>query len=78
MHETPLRIYLRETNRSAEQFAQAHDFSPWSVRHWARGDKMPKPRFQRRLAIATSGIVTPVAWAAWVTARPVSLDGEIA
>lgn len=59
---TPLREYLERTSQTAEAFAAMHGFSPWSVRHWARGDKMPRLQAQMRLAEATGGEVSPEKW----------------
>lgn len=69
MTETPLRRHLAEIGTSAEDFAVAHDLSPWSVRHWARGDKMPLLGNQLELERATAGKVTPAMWTEWEIAR---------
>lgn len=69
MTETPLRRHLAEADTSAEDFAVAHDLSPWSVRHWARGDKMPLLENQLELERATGGKVTPAMWTEWDVAR---------
>lgn len=65
MRDTPLRDYLSRTDQTAEAFATHHGLSPWSVRHWARGDKVPNAEAQRKLAEASGGLVTPEMWTAW-------------
>lgn len=69
MTDTPLRRYLAEVDETAEEFAAAHDLSPWSVRHWARGDKMPLLGNQLELERASGGKVTPAMWTEWEIAR---------
>jgi hypothetical protein len=69
MSKTPLRSYLDETGQSAEVFASEKGLSPWSVRHWSRGDKLPELAKQIRLEEATDGAVTPGDWLAWDLAR---------
>lgn len=69
MSETPLRRYLAEAGLRAEDFASSNSLSPWSVRHWARGDKMPMLDNQRELERATAGKVTPADWLAWSMTR---------
>jgi hypothetical protein len=68
--KTPLRDFLARRGINAEAFASDHQLSPWSVRHWARGDKMPQLEAQRRLEAATDGEVTPADWLAYSLARP--------
>lgn len=70
MSETPLRRYLTERSLKAEDFAAAHSLSPWSVRHWSRGDKVPVLDNQRELERATDGAVTPADWLEWSMSRP--------
>jgi len=70
MAETPLRKYLAESKLTAEHFAAEHGMSPWSVRHWSRGDKTPSLDAQRDLETATDGAVTPAAWLEWSLSRP--------
>lgn len=65
MTETPLRQHLREIGLSAEKFAELHSLSPWSVRHWSRGDKEPSLASQVELEAATNGEVSPADWLAW-------------
>ena len=65
MTETPLRTFLVESGKTAEQFAAEHGFSPWSVRHWARGDKEPSLHSQVEIERATAGVVAPASWLAW-------------
>lgn len=65
MSKTPLRRFLEESEQSAEAFAASHHFSPWTIRHYARGDKMPSFRAQRALNDATGGAVTPNDWLEW-------------
>lgn len=69
MSETPLRRFLTEHGLKAEDFAAAHQMSPWSVRHWSRGDKVPMLDNQRELERATEGAVTPSHWLEWSMSR---------
>jgi len=65
MTDTPLKAYLSERGKSAEEFAVENQLSPWSVRHWTRGDKEPSLNSQVHIERATGGIVTPAAWLSW-------------
>lgn len=65
MIETPLRTFLAENRKTAEQFAAENGLSPWSVRHWARGDKEPSLASQVEIERATGGVVAPASWLAW-------------
>jgi hypothetical protein len=65
MLKTPLRDYLIKSGKSAEAFAIEHGLSPWSVRHWARGDKHPGLKAQICIAKATADVVTPGDWLAF-------------
>lgn len=69
MSETPLRRYLSDVGKTAEEFAADHELSAWSVRHWSRGDKIPIIETQRRLEQLTGGVVTPAAWLEWSLSR---------
>lgn len=69
MVKSPLREYLDEVATKAEAFATAKGLSAWSVRHWARGDKLPSRASQLDLEKATDGAVTPEKWLAWDLAR---------
>lgn len=64
-NQTPLRTYLQRVGMSAEAFAAQHSLSPWNIRHWSRGDKMPSLASQAEIAEATDGEVTPESWLAW-------------
>ena len=68
--KTPLRAHLDATQQTAETFATAHDLSPWSVRHWARGDKCPELENQIKLGEATGGSAGPDAWLNWTLENP--------
>jgi len=70
MSKSPLREYLDTIESSAETFAIEKGLSPWSVRHWARGDKVPTLPSQMEIERATSGKVTPSMWLAWSLSRP--------
>ncbi len=74
MSETPLRLFLATAEQSAEDFAAAHGFSAWSVRHWARGNKHPSLEAQQQLESATAGRITPADWLEFRIAR--SADRE--
>lgn len=65
MADTPLKAYLSKRSKSAEEFAAENHLSPWSVRHWVRGDKEPSLNSQVQIERATAGIVTPAAWLEW-------------
>lgn len=65
MTDTPLKVFLLERAKSAEEFAAENQLSPWSVRHWVRGDKEPSLNSQVQIERATTGIVTPAAWLEW-------------
>jgi len=78
MTETPLRRYLDEVRKSAEVFAAEKDLSPWSVRHWTRGNKLPELKSQIKLQEATGGIVTPADWLAWDIGRQVEQSEKAA
>lgn len=65
MTDTPLKSYLSEHGKSAEEFAVENRLSPWSVRHWTRGDKEPSLNSQVQIEQATGGVVTPAAWLEW-------------
>lgn len=69
MHDTPLKAYLGAHGKSAEEFAADNRLSPWNVRHWARGDKVPSLNSQMDLERATAGEVTPEAWLTWRIAQ---------
>ena len=69
MSKTPLRRYLEDSDQSAEAFAARHHFSPWTIRHYARGDKMPSFKAQSAISAATDGAVTPNDWMEW-SSRP--------
>jgi hypothetical protein len=69
MDATPLRQFLTSTGQEAEAFAEAHSLSPWSVRHWARGDKVPNLDSQVKLELATGGAVRPADWLAYGLAK---------
>lgn len=69
MAETPLRKYLSDSKTAAEEFASTHGFSPWSVRHWARGNKLPSLDSQLELEKATDGKVSPADWLNWEIER---------
>jgi hypothetical protein len=73
MNETPLRLYLGEIGMTAEAFAIDHGFSPWSVRHWTRGNKHPSLDMQIRLETATAGAVTPADWLRYCLAAGVAV-----
>lgn len=66
MQETPLRKFLDERRLTAEHFAVEHGFSPWSVRHWTRGNKFPALASQVEIERATAGSVAPSDWLAWM------------
>lgn len=70
MSKSPLREYLDAAETSAEAFAAKQGLSPWSVRHWARGDKVPVLDSQREIERATGGKVTPAMWLTWSLSRP--------
>lgn len=70
MSKSPLREYLDSTQTSAETFAAAQGLSPWNVRHWARGDKLPVLGSQLEIERATGGAVTPAMWLEWSLSRP--------
>lgn len=67
--ETPIRSYLKRVGMTAEDFATKHDFSPWSVRHWARGDKHPNRDAQIKMGEVTKGDAGPEAWLAYSLSR---------
>lgn len=70
MHsDTPIRSYLKRVGMTAEDFAAKHAFSPWSVRHWARGDKHPNQDAQVRMGEVTKGEAGPEAWLAYSLSR---------
>lgn len=69
MSKSPLRDYLDAARKSAETFAAEKGLSPWNVRHWARGDKVPALPSQIEIERATGGQVTPAMWLAWSLAR---------
>jgi hypothetical protein len=69
MSKTPLRQYLDSIGKTAETFAAEHRLSPWSVRHWTRGNKIPALQAQIDLKEATGGLVTPESWLAWSLAQ---------
>lgn len=69
MTKSPLRDYLAASEKSAEAFAAETGLSPWNVRHWARGDKVPELASQIKLETATGGAVTPAMWLEWSLAR---------
>ncbi len=77
MSETPLRRYLDEAGLKAEDFAASNSLSPWSVRHWARGNKLPMLDKQRELESATGGKVTPADWLEWSMSRDAA-DAQVA
>ena len=74
MTKSPLREYLDTAGSSAETFAIEKGLSPWSVRHWARGDKVPTLPSQVEIERATDGKVTPAMWLAWSLCRPAKQD----
>lgn len=65
MLKSPLREYLDETGATAEAFAASNRLSAWSVRHWARGNKLPNRSSQIDIEKATHGKITPAMWLAW-------------
>lgn len=65
MTDTPLRRFLSDQSLTAEDFASAKGMSAWSVRHWARGDKVPSLQSQIDIEQATAGAVTPALWLEW-------------
>ncbi len=69
MLKSPLRDYLDTTGLSAETFAVEKGLSAWSVRHWARGDKLPELASQINIERATDGQVTPAMWLDWSLSR---------
>lgn len=69
MTKSPLREYLDTAQLSAETFAVDKGLSAWSVRHWARGDKVPALASQLDIEKATDGSVTPSMWLAWSISR---------
>lgn len=69
MLKSPLRDYLDTAKLSAETFAAEKGLSAWSVRHWARGDKLPELASQINIERATDGQVTPAMWLDWSLAR---------
>lgn len=69
MSKSPLREYLDEIKATAESFAAEKGLSPWSVRHWARGDKVPALSSQVEIEKATGGRITPAMWLDWSLAR---------
>ena len=69
MTKSPLRSYLDRIEKSAEVFAIDQGLSPWSVRHWARGDKVPSLPSQMDLQRATGGEVKPEHWLQWSLSR---------
>lgn len=70
MSKTPLREFLDTAQSSAETFAAEKGLSAWSVRHWARGDKLPALNSQLDIEKATDGAVTPAMWLEWSLSRP--------
>jgi hypothetical protein len=74
MSKSPLRDYLDRAETSAETFAVEKGLSAWSVRHWARGDKLPALPSQIEIERATDGEVTPAMWLQWNLARPSKQD----
>lgn len=70
MSKSPLREYLDAAEISAETFAADTGLSAWSVRHWARGDKLPALPSQLDIEKATKGKVTPAMWLEWNLQRP--------
>lgn len=69
MANSPLRDFLDNAQLSAETFAVDKGLSAWSVRHWARGDKLPSLSSQLEIEKATGGIVTPSMWLEWSLGR---------
>lgn len=69
MSKSPLREFLDAAESSAETFAVDKGLSPWSVRHWARGNKVPSLSSQMEIERATGGKVTPAMWLEWSLAR---------
>ncbi|GFE73475.1 hypothetical protein NTCA1_11240 [Novosphingobium sp. TCA1] len=69
MADTPLRKFLSDRSMTAEGFAADKGFSAWSVRHWARGNKMPSLSSQIEIETATDGAVAPTDWLAWSLAN---------
>ena len=69
MANSPLREYLDAAHTAAETFAADKGLSPWSVRHWARGDKVPALSSQLEIERATGGKVTPAMWLEWSISR---------
>lgn len=65
MTDTPLKAFLTKRGKSAEEFAAENNLSPWSVRHWVRGNKEPSLNSQVQIERATKGAVTPAAWLKW-------------
>lgn len=65
MLKSPLREYLDQADTTAEAFAAAKGMSAWSVRHWARGDKLPNRGSQLDIERATDGKVSPADWLSW-------------
>jgi len=65
MTDTPLRRFLSDQSLTAEDFASAKGMSAWSVRHWARGDKVPSLQSQIDIEQATAGAVKPADWLGW-------------
>lgn len=78
MSKSPLREYLDAEQSSAERFAADKGLSPWSVRHWARGDKLPELASQIALEKATDGKVTPAQWLEWSLSRPTAPQADAA
>lgn len=70
MSTSPLRSFLDDAKSTAEAFAASKGLSAWSVRHWARGDKLPTLDNQREIERATDGAVTPAMWLEWSLSRP--------
>ncbi|WP_159975830.1 MULTISPECIES: helix-turn-helix transcriptional regulator [unclassified Novosphingobium] len=68
MTDTPLRKFLSERQLTAEDFASDKGMSAWSVRHWARGDKVPSLQSQIDIEQATGGAVKPADWLGWTLA----------
>lgn len=78
MTDTPLRKFLSDRSMTAEDFASDKGMSAWSVRHWARGDKVPSLQSQIDIEQATGGAVKPSDWLGWTLAVAATRQGSAA
>lgn len=53
-----LKLYLSEKNLSLEQFADLVGASPFGVRKWITGERIPRKKALRRIRQITGGEVS--------------------